>query len=86
MSKPASRTPFASGERHTTSQANTDLLLKGTMCALIGLSVLLSPGFMAPSELRATVLGASLVGWFSLVLGAVFLVQYSVRRWRIGRR
>jgi hypothetical protein len=86
MTKPVLPTPVASGERNPTSQVNTDLLLKGAMCALIGLSVLVSPGFMAPSELRATVLGASLVGWFGLVLGAVFLVQYSVRRWRIGRR
>ena len=57
-----------------------DLLWKGAMCAAIGLLVLLGPSFMAPSPLQATVANSALVGWFALVLGCAFLVQYLVRR------
>ena len=64
---------------------NTDLLYKGALCALICLAVLISPYFIGSPELRATVGGASLVGWFSTVLGGVFLVQYAVRRWAANR-
>jgi hypothetical protein len=67
-------------------KANTDLLYKGALCALIGLVVLISPSFMSSPEMRATVSEASLVGWFSTVLGGAFLVQYAVRRWGIGKR
>ena len=86
MTQPVSRANAALGKPGTSAQASTDLLIKGVLCAVIGLAVLISPGFMPPSPLRATVSGAFLVGWFSLVLGAVFLVQFSVRRLQIGRR
>lgn len=66
-------------------KANTDLLYKGVLCALIGLAVLISPYFIGSPDMRATVAGASLVGWFSTVLGGVFLVQYSVRRWAANK-
>jgi hypothetical protein len=64
-----------------TDKANTELLYKGALCALIGLAVLISPYFMSAPDLRNIVGGAALVGWFSLVLGAAFLVQFGVRRW-----
>lgn len=86
MTQPVSHANAAQGKPGTSAQASTDLLIKGVLCAVIGLAVLISPGFMPPSPLRATVSGAFLVGWFSLVLGAVFLVQFSVRRLQIGRR
>ena len=62
-------------------KANTELLYKGVLCALIGLAVLISPYFMNAPDLRSIVGGASLVGWFSLVLGGAFLVQFGVRSW-----
>jgi hypothetical protein len=62
-------------------KANTELLYKGGLLTLIGLAVLLSPAFMAEGGMRATVAGAALVGWFSVVLGGAFLTQYGVRRW-----
>jgi hypothetical protein len=86
MTQPVSRANATQGKPGTSAQVSTDLLIKGALCAVIGLAVLISPGFMPASPLRATVSGAFLVGWFSLVLGAGFLVQFTVRRWQIGRR
>ncbi len=57
-----------------------ELLYKGVFIALIGLGVLLSPQFMSASALRDIVSASSLVGWFALVLGGGFLVQYLRRR------
>jgi uncharacterized membrane protein HdeD (DUF308 family) len=61
-------------------QAPSELLLKGIFIALIGLALLLAPRFMAATELRAIVAESYLVGWFALLLGAVFITQYAVRR------
>jgi len=66
-------------------QADTDLLLKGIVVALIGLAVLVAPAFMTDSALRATVAGSYLVGWFALLLGAVFTTQALVRRMKKRR-
>jgi hypothetical protein len=59
---------------------NTDLLQRGILCALIGLAVLISPSFMAPTGMREAVAGSALVGWFALVLGVAFLGLYARRR------
>lgn len=58
----------------------SDLLFKGIFITLIGLALLLAPRFMAATELRAIVADSYLVGWFALLLGAVFITQYAVRR------
>lgn len=68
-------------KRLNDTKANTDLLYKGALCTLIGLAVLIFPAFMPDGGMRATIAGASLVGWFAVVLGGVFLTQYSLRRW-----
>jgi uncharacterized membrane protein HdeD (DUF308 family) len=74
MSKPDSRT----GQR--SAQANTDLLQKGILIALIGLAVLLSPYFIKSPELQAIVASSALVGWFALVLGLALIGRYVLRR------
>jgi uncharacterized membrane protein HdeD (DUF308 family) len=66
-------------------QADTDLLIKGIVVALIGLAVLVAPAFMAPGPLRATVVESYLVGWFALLLGAAFVAQALVRRMKKRR-
>ena len=66
--------------KDSAKKADADLLFKSILCALIGLAVLLAPSFMSASGFRATVAGASLVGWFALVLGCAFGVLYAVRR------
>jgi hypothetical protein len=60
-------------------KANSDLLLKGVLCALIGLGVLVSPYFITSPGMQGIVAKASLVGWFALVLGCAFLGLYSKR-------
>ncbi len=61
-------------------QKDRELLYKGVFIALIGLGVLLSPQFMSASAMRDMVSTSSLVGWFALVLGGGFIVQYALRR------
>lgn len=65
---------------------NTDLLQRGILCTLIGLAVLISPSFMAPTGMREAIAGSSLVGWFALVLGVAFLGLYVRRRASAGKK
>jgi hypothetical protein len=57
-----------------------ELLYKGVFIALIGAGVLLFPQSMSASALRDMVSASSLVGWFGLVLGGGFILQYALRR------
>jgi hypothetical protein len=59
------------------SKLNNDLLIKGVLCALIGLTVLISPYFLRSPELQSFVSSASLVGWFGLMMGVTLLVRYA---------
>ncbi len=61
-----------------------DPLIKGIVIALIGLAVLLAPYFSKSPELQTILAGSALVGWFALVLGVAFIVQYVLRR-RAGK-
>jgi uncharacterized membrane protein HdeD (DUF308 family) len=61
------------------------LLQRGIACIVIGLAVLLAPGFIAAPNLRATIAGASVVGWFGIVLGAV-LVVVALRQRALGKK
>ncbi len=63
-------------------KANSELLQKGVLIALIGLAVLIAPAFMAATEMRAIVTSSYLVGWFALLLGGVFIAQHAARRWK----
>ncbi|MEH3086868.1 MAG: hypothetical protein PGN26_10115 [Xylophilus ampelinus] len=61
------------------------LLERGIACIVIGLAVLLSPSFITAPQLRATIAGASVVGWFGVVLG-VALVAVALKRRAGGRK
>lgn len=67
-------------------KADTELLFKGVLCTLIGLGVVISPMFMAASSFRSTVAGASLIGWFALVLGCALTALYARHRLAAARR
>ena len=60
--------------------ARNELLLKGVLCMLIGLAVLLSPRFITSPGMQGIVANASWVGWFALVLGAALTCVYLRRR------
>lgn len=66
------------------NKANSELLQKGILCALIGLTVLISPYFIKSPGMQGIVASASLVGWFALVLGCALVVRYLMRRRAAG--
>lgn len=66
--------------RKHSSKANNELLVKGILLAVIGLAVLVSPRFITSPGMQGIVANSSLVGWFSLALGAGFLIAYGRRR------
>ena len=72
-----SRTPKA-------TKADKELLFKGVTLALIGLVILLAPYVARSTSVRDLMGQVALVGWFALVLGGAFIVQYVVRRVRAG--
>ena len=74
------RRPNNPNTRLADKKANSDLLLKGVLCALIGLGVLVLPYFITSPGMQGIVAKASLVGWFALVLGCAFLGLYAKRR------
>ena len=74
------RRPNNPANRQSDKKANSDLLIKAVLCALIGLGVLLSPYFVTSPGMQGIVANASLVGWFALVLGVAFLGLYLRRR------
>ncbi len=58
------------------SSPHVDWLIKGLVCSLIGLGIVVAPHFMAASGKRDMLAGAWLVGSFSLGLGLLFLGRY----------
>jgi uncharacterized membrane protein HdeD (DUF308 family) len=82
--------PTPSPSKPTASKADKEVLFKGVTCALIGLVILLAPYVARSTSVRDLMSQAALVGWFALVLGIAFGVQYGMRRARAragaGRR
>ena len=74
------RRPNNPGNRQAHSKANNDLLIKGMLCALIGLGVLLAPYFISSPGMQGIVAKSALVGWFALVLGCAFIGVHVWRR------
>jgi hypothetical protein len=74
------RRPNNPGTRLASSKANSDLLIKGILCAFIGLGVLLAPYFVTSPGMQGIVAKSSLVGWFALVLGCAFIGVHVWRR------
>ena len=64
------------------SKADNDLLIKGILCTLIGLGVLVSPYFITSPGMQGIVANSVLVGWFALVLGLAFIGLFIRRRLR----
>ncbi len=74
------RRPNNPTTRQADKKANSDLLIKGVLCVLIGLGVLVSPHYITSPGMQGIVAKASLVGWFALVLGVAFTGLYVRRR------
>ncbi len=74
------RRPNNPNTRQADKKANNDLFIKGVLCILIGLGVLVSPHYITSPGMQGIVAQASLVGWFALVLGCAFLGLFAKRR------
>ena len=74
------RRPNNANTRLADKKANNDLLIKGILCILIGLGVLVSPYYVTSPGMQGIVAKASLVGWFALVLGVAFTGLHVRRR------
>ena len=61
--------------------ANNELAIKGILCVLIGLGVVLSPYFVKSPGMQGIVAQSAAVGWFALILGLAFVGLYAFRRW-----
>jgi uncharacterized membrane protein HdeD (DUF308 family) len=70
----------------TRSKANNELAIKGILCILIGLGVLVSPYFITSPGMQGIVAKSSVVGWFALVLGIAFVGLFVRRRMGAGSR
>ena len=66
--------------RQADRKADNELLVKGGLCAVIGLAVLLVPYTAVAPGIQHVVAQAALVGWFALVLGCGFIVVALRRR------
>lgn len=77
---PPTRRPSSPASRQAGSKASNDLLIKGILCAFIGLGVLALPYFITSPEMQGIVAKASLVGWFALVLACGFIGLHVRRR------
>lgn len=77
--------PLDTPRKPNATKADKELLFKSVTLALIGLVILLAPHVARSASVRDLMSQAALVGWFTLVLGIAFGVQYGLRRAKAGR-
>lgn len=78
--------PLDTPRKATATKADKEVLFKSVTLALVGLVILLAPYVARSTSVRDLMSQAALVGWFALVLGIAFGVQYGMRRAKAGRR
>ena len=78
MPLPQAPTQKPVNKAHT--KANNELAIKGILCILIGLGVVVSPYFITSPGMQGIVAKSAAVGWFALVLGLAFVGLYARRR------
>lgn len=80
--KPAVRPGTATGTAPAAglTQSDKDLLIKGILCVLIGVLVLVAPPFLSNPATREMLVQAAVVGWFAVVLGCAFIGLHLRRR------
>ena len=72
--------PTSKFKTPVSAQANNELAIKGILCILIGLGVVVSPYFITSPGMQGIVAKSAAVGWFALVLGLAFVGLYMRRR------
>ena len=76
------RRPNNPGNRQADRKANTSLLVKGTLCVLVGLGLGVSPRFITSPGLHDVLTLAALLGWGVLALGCALIGWYV---WRCAK-
>ena len=61
------------------------MAIKGILCIMIGLGVVVSPYFITSTGMQSIVAQSALVGWFALALGLAFLGLYARRHLNAGQ-
>ena len=64
------------------AKANNELAIKGILCIMIGLGVVVSPYFIKSPGMQGIVAQSAVVGWFALALGLAFVGLYARRRFK----
>jgi hypothetical protein len=77
---PLPQAPTQQPNKKTNSKANNELAMKGILCIMIGLAVVVSPYFINSPGMQGIVAKSAAVGWFALVLGLAFVGVYARRR------
>ena len=78
MPQPQAPTPKSVNKINT--KANNELAIKGILCIMIGLGVVVSPYFITSPGMQSIVAQSAVVGWFALALGLAFVGLYASRR------
>ena len=61
------------------NKANNELAIKGILCLMIGLGVVVSPYFIKSPDMQSIVAQSAVVGWFALALGLALLGVFARR-------
>ena len=77
---PLSQPPKPNPVKKIDLKADNELAIKGILCTLIGLGVVVSPYFITSPGMQGIVASSAVVGWFALVLGLAFMGVYARRR------
>ncbi len=77
---PLPQAPAQKPSSKINTQANNELAIKGILCVMIGLGVVVSPYFITSPGMQSIVAQSALVGWFALVLGLAFVGVFLSRR------
>ena len=77
---PLPQAPTQQPNKKTNTKANNELAIKGILCIMIGLGVVVSPYFITSPGMQGIVANSAAVGWFALVLGVAFVGLYARRR------
>ncbi len=78
---PLPQTPAQQSHSKANTKANNELAIKGILCMMIGLGVVITPYFITSPGMQGIVAQSAVVGWFALALGLGFLGLYGKRRW-----
>lgn len=79
---PLTPAPAQKTMRKFNTKANNELAIKGILCILIGLGVVVSPYFIKSPGVQNIVAQSAVVGWFALALGLAFAGLYARRVFR----